>query len=428
VGAGKTTAAVIEAYIMATSVNPGAPGLCVVPDFGTWHDVVRPEIEKWWPRDCYKFKNIGNRPGLEVDAPRGKTSRIYVRSAHNRQNVDKINGLTIAWAYLEEAGRFKHGNLAWKYTLQRLRHKAPHNGIFVAASPRPGWLPEAFSATEGLPLEALQTGYSPIPDHYIRQAKTEWNTHNPDHYSERMRTAFAGSDLERQDLDGEIVQGTGLIYGDFARGWHVLPHELAERIYRESSRKIGGMDWGWSNPGASIWGSWGGIGRETYAVGGEWYRPGCQVEEQGAWAKNAAPGVSTWYCDPAGSQGLANIAKLQRGFRWGDQTYTMQALAAENAWRAGVDTVRGLLHRRPKMDHPAFPPGNGLGCPRLLISDRCTNLIREFIHYRDANDPEDDAPPQEGKTVGDDHALDALRYAIHSSHVAHEYKGAQLLY
>jgi hypothetical protein len=413
VGAGKTYAAVMECLILAADVNAGCPGLIVVPDFATYHDVIKPLIQDLWPEDIYDFRTVGNRPAIEVRTPKG-VSWIYVRSAHNRQNVDKINGLTVAWIYMEEAGRFKCGSLAWKYSLERLRHPAPYNGIFIAGSPRPGWLPRAFEVQDGLPPEALQKGYSPMPDYYVRQAKTEWNTHNPGHYSARMRAVFAG-DFARQELDGAIVQASGLIYADFAKGLHVIPHALAKELYERTvkNRKTGALDWGWTAPGGGLWGGWCEDGG-TMVVLGEWYKTKCQVEQQGAEVKTASPDGTPFWGDPSEPE---NIDKLRRGWTWNGTRYSMDARAANNAWQAGTDEVRNLLHRRSNVKHIGLsrPDEPIYGAPRLYISDRCVNLVRELREYRDANDPEDEVEPKEGETVGDDHLIDCLRYMVYSS-------------
>jgi phage terminase large subunit len=410
VGAGKTTAGVIECLIMAAEINPGCPGLIVVPDYGTYTDVIVPEIQKWWPAELYEFTRSENRPAINVFTSRG-VSRIYIRSSHNRQNVDKINGLTIAWAYMEEAGRFKFGHLAWRYTLQRLRYTAPYKGVFVAASPRPGWLPEAFYVGDGLPKEALQEGYSPRSDYYVRQARTEWNTHNPQDYAERMRAVFEG-DFADQELDGAIVQATGRIYPEFARGLHVIPHDLALEMYARARRRIGGMDFGWSAPGAIVWGGW--LPDGEFVVAGEWYRTKRQIEEQGAYAADNAPEVTRWYCDDAEPR---TIEKLRRGFDYRGKSYSINARPAKEAkraWRVSTDAVRNLMVRRSRVEHPNTRLPQGSGAPRLYISDTCKNLIHEYLHHYDANDPEDDGIPKDGDTVGDDHAIDALRYAIYT--------------
>lgn len=422
VGGGKSAYGVLEMFIQSTEVNPGCPGMILVPDYGTYADVVKPEIDKWWPKECYDHRRSENRPSIEVYTPQGSTW-IYVRSAHNRQNVDKINGLTIAWAYMEEAGRFKFGRLAWKYTLERLRHKAPWNGVFIAASPRPGWLPEVFGVEDGLPPEALEEGYIPQPGYYVRQARTEHNTHNPEDYAERMRAAFEG-DFARQELDGAIVQATGLIYAEFAEGLNVIPHDLALELYADSRRRIGGADFGFTDPATLVWGGW--IQDGAFVVVGEWYKTKKQIEEQGAYAAKHAEEVSRWYCDDANPR---EIEKLRRGFDWRGKRYSINARPAreaKRAWKVSTDALRNLMVRRSGAKHPnpALPPGSG--APRLYISSKCRNLIREFRHLYDANDPEDDKV-RDFFTTGDDHAIDALRYAVYTDTARGAVRSAEMV-
>jgi hypothetical protein len=92
-------------------------------------------------------------------------------------------------------------------------------------------------------------------------------------------------------------------------------------------------------------------------------------------------------------------------------------VAADKDWRPGTDAVRNLMHRRSGLDHPAHERGNKLGAPRFYIARRCKNLIREYSELRDANDPDLDSSTQgrEGFTIGDDHAIDAVRYMVFSS-------------
>lgn len=76
-------------------------------------------------------------------------------------------------------------------------------------------------------------------------------------------------------------------------------------------------------------------------------------------------------------------------------------------WRAGIDLVRSFLEREVGEDEfggPIYGPG-------LIIDPSCTEIIKEFNNYR--------APSSvQGKNVSeiglkqDDHALDALRYAL----------------
>lgn len=418
VGSAKTYGGLAECLMLAADIDAGYAGLIVVPAYPDFEDVVRPTIEEQWPADIYEIKNKQNRPHIYVETPKG-TSEIYVRSAHDRRNVEKISGFKVAWAYWEEAARFAYGELVHRYCLQRIRQKingeqAPYMGIFCASTPKPGWLPELFEVSGGLPPEAKRTGYRPTPDKYIRQARSELNPHNADQYASRQRAIYGDSDFGRQELDGDIVSASGLIYADFHKGLHVIPHNLALKLYAQSQRREGGVDWGWEIS-SMHWGGWCLGGGEVLVIVGEWYEPGKDAEHQGEYIRHNAADVGIWYCD---TNEPGSIRKLQR--------MGIPATEAIKDRLPGFGSVRQLLHRRSGLDHPAHPYGNKLGCPRLLISEVCVHLIREFPQYRDANDPFDDKPYREGATVGDDHALDDLRYLVHTGSLAsHDWTGVR---
>lgn len=83
----------------------------------------------------------------------------------------------------------------------------------------------------------------------------------------------------------------------------------------------------------------------------------------------------------------------------------------QSGWREGVDLVNGFLKLRQVGEADEY--GTPLEEPRLFVDHSCVNTIREFNNYR--------APSTVGRTLRnpredaqkyDDHALDALRYAL----------------
>jgi hypothetical protein len=80
---------------------------------------------------------------------------------------------------------------------------------------------------------------------------------------------------------------------------------------------------------------------------------------------------------------------------------------APNDWLAGVNRVKSWLKFQTQPD--------GSEKPKLFISDRCKNTIREFNTYRVREQTEkmaDSKDPKEEPRKKDDHAMDALRYFI----------------
>jgi len=64
---------------------------------------------------------------------------------------------------------------------------------------------------------------------------------------------------------------------------------------------------------------------------------------------------------------------------------------AEKSLDGGIDHVRERLTTDSE------------GRPGLLVTDRCSDLIQEFLSYKEEH---------VGKAAATDHALDALRYAL----------------
>lgn len=75
----------------------------------------------------------------------------------------------------------------------------------------------------------------------------------------------------------------------------------------------------------------------------------------------------------------------------------------------GIFKVGQYLHPDPRLVNPftGIAPS-----PRLFVSSRCTNLVRELSAYKWAKDR--NGQPTGEPADGNDHSCDALRYAIHT--------------
>jgi hypothetical protein len=410
VGGGKSWAGLEEDWILATQVYPGRSGLIVVTGFNVVRDTFAPIIRRSWPRGAYEFKRLNQGPSIVIHTPEGD-STVYIRSSKDAGTVDDINSLTVTWAHLDEVARSRVGALAWKYALGRCREPGSKQEMHVTSSPRPGWLPKEFGVAGGIPDEGKSwlggMGYSPKPGYWVIQAKSEENTYNPESYTQLMRTVYGDGVFGRQELDGSIEGPSGLIFPEFAAGFHVIPDTIAQALTYGLSRE-GANDWGWGTC-CNLWGAWIEHG-DTFVVLGEWYEHGRHDEEQIAHAASV-PDVAVWWGD---SEDPGTIEKARHGVTSRGRLHRINCKPAEKPFRASAGAVRGLLERRPGVKHPAFPDAD-VGCPRLLISAACPNLIRELGELRSARDDDDPRPVPDHKTLGDDHACDALRYVIWNS-------------
>lgn len=79
-------------------------------------------------------------------------------------------------------------------------------------------------------------------------------------------------------------------------------------------------------------------------------------------------------------------------------------------WRAGIDRVRGFLKEVEtgrELDEYGTPEME----PQLLVDRSCKNTIYEFNNYKGKETTTQD-PVKEGAYKRDDHAMDAIRYAL----------------
>lgn len=411
IGSGKSVAGIIQDYKMATVWCPGGVGLLGVPDFQSFHQILYPLMQRFWPKHTWWLDRSFNDLQIKIASGGGKVASLIIRSAMNRQTVERWDGPTVDWAHLEEPSRMRMGKAAFLKTLGRMRGTSGAlRPVYVTGSPRGfNWLAESWGVQEELPQLAWSQGVETKPKYFVRAAKTEWNKANPDDYFETLVEAY-GETFARQELQGAILASEGRIYPNFYTKMNVIDHKRAMGLFGKTKLRTGGGDWGWRRPAALVWGGWDGDGNKIYI--GDWYETRHTCEQQGEIAKRISDDhrITKWYVDPSEPE---NIHKWRYGYRTGIQhTRIPFVYPGINDWMAGVDAVRALLDLRGvgQLNHPGFPKGNRLGRPGLLLTEQMENTINEFRSYRD-EDQKSDRPPSE-RAVGEDHTLDAVRYDV----------------
>ena len=231
---------------------------------------------------------------------------------------------------------------------------------------------------EGLFKMLYDWGLDPDrPDYYSLRMPTSSNTF----LTTEMLTELTADVLPEDrpaELEALFVPRSGLVFIHFRR-------EVHTREVLAPSQMLYGVDWGFTNPATVLAITWNG---ETYQVLDEWYRSGCTPDQhvEAARAMQGQYGPGTFWCDPSRPD---MITAFRRG--------GLAATGADTVLQPGLNLLRRLL-------------GNYEGVePRLYVSPRCTNLLREMSEYR--------YPVRGGEEPEkkDDHAVDALRYACYSS-------------
>ena len=99
VGSGKTASGVIRARRHITEWNVGSVGVIVSPTVPMLRNVIVPELRKWGLLDQpgIEFKRSENR----IEYPNG--SVVILESANNDRKIERLRGLNLAWAWMDEA-------------------------------------------------------------------------------------------------------------------------------------------------------------------------------------------------------------------------------------------------------------------------------------------------------------------------------------
>jgi hypothetical protein len=249
---------------------------------------------------------------------------------------------------------------------------------------------------------------------------------------ERFKRKYEGTAREQQALHGGFAAASGLVYSDFSRETHVVPHgEAAAAVDESDGWRIYGYDAGWSDPRVLLE-----VGKTAYdqlVVLDEFVETGTHVEDAIRWLEQRDRPKGPIFAEHEPS----DIEKFRRA-GW-------PAKKAEKALQPGISEVRARLEADgnapleetgtpqtddrlqtlpwrsgPKtVEHPMFGSDDDSdddssaseessdgsagrrGRVGLLVSDRCQQLIREFLGYKEEH---------VGTSQAVDHCLDSLRY------------------
>jgi hypothetical protein len=214
-------------------------------------------------------------------------------------------------------------------------------------------------------------------------ASTEHNTLLPPDGLEKIRRQFKGTAREEQGLHGGFAAAEGLVYDGFTRNTHVAPaDDLADRLVE--GRAIYGYDAGWNDPRVVV------DVRQTHT--GQWVVWDHYYQTESRLAEvvdpdDALEGNRAWMLGrPDGPVYAEHEPSHIQQFRKAGWS----AVKAEKSLDGGIDHVRDRL-------------STDEGRPGLVVTERCTDLIQEFLSYKEEH---------VGKNGAKDHALDALRYAL----------------
>jgi len=181
-----------------------------------------------------------------------------------------------------------------------------------------------------------------------------------------------------QEYLADFRKTEGLVYKEFRREQHVVNIIPANFI-----KRIIGLDFGYTNPACILL-----IGIDydnCYWVIGEWYKTQ-QTNEQIAQAAQVMQ-ANEVYPDPERPEGIEVLKRFGINIR--------EVVKGKDSVEAGIQKVRELFKQN-----------------KIRIHQDCKNLIWELETYR-YEDKQPDRNIKEVPVKENDHAVDALRYALY---------------
>lgn len=299
----------------------------------------------------------------------------YLFGANNESSQDVLQGLTAAGAYLDEVALFPRSFV--DQAIGRCSADTSLNGTVNGAK-------IFFNCNPAGPYHWFKT-------EYIDKAKEKRilvlhftmdnNLSLSQKVKDRFRRMFSGVFYKRYIL-GLWVMAEGIVYDMFDEEKHVV-----DIIPANIQKCLIGIDFGTNNPTAFLQ-----IGKsgDKYYVMKEYYYDGRNAGKQKTVSQYSKDlqgfkdEYSTIYIDPSASPFIAQLEE--------DGIYPTHA---DNSVLDGIQTISTLLEQG-----------------KLFVHRSCEQLIREFFSYvwdEKAQERGEDKPVK-----ANDHALDGLRYAIHT--------------
>lgn len=336
-------------------------------------------------------------------------NKVRLRSAMGKESIilfrpleepDKLRSLNLSGFYIDEANQVTEA--AFMMLQGRLRGKGLRKGILTMNPKGHDWVYRWF-----VKQDHLKTPYMKNLMTLIKAPSTE-NIHLDPSYIQTMMESWSDDRIQRE-LMASFDSFEGAVYAEFRRDVHVVrPFKIPK-----DWTKVIGIDHGYRNPAAWVWGAIDYDG--TMWIYREFYEKEWLIEEickKGKDGSHSAYGrmahdekIQCAFIDPSthatrASDGLSDYdwytTHLPKDFVLAD---------ANNSKTAGIDRVKSLF----KLDNR--------GKPKIQIFSDCHHLIEELANYRYAELPiskQGNADEKEEPVKVNDHACDALRYLVMS--------------
>jgi len=356
---GKTELAIEEIAGVAFVGKPNKEIAYLATNYGEARDIA-------WQRMIKRFKPIlasepnETRLEMEIYSKNGGISKLQLKGW---ESVENLRGREFDFLVLDETQNYKDFWMYWQEVLRPTLTPRKGQALFLGT-------PKGFTH-----LYDLFNFESRDKDYKSFHFTTYDNPYIPVEEIEKAKQELT-EDRFAQEYMADFRKTEGLVYKEFNRKEHIYKEEI-----KEVSKTFGGVDFGFVHPAAAIEIKKNHQG--IYYVPSEWYKSG-QTDAQIADYVSALK-WNECYPDPESAGGIEELKRRGVNVR--------EVIKGKDSIRNGINVVRELFKQR-----------------RLFIHESCRNLIWEFETYA-YEDPKnkkgDEIPVKEN-----DHALDALRYAL----------------
>jgi len=352
---GKTTLSILEMVAKAV-FKDDAKIVYVAPTYQQARDIAWNELKKI----CKPIEININEARLEitVKTKNGGTSIIWLRGW---ESVETLRGQRFDFVVIDEIASMRNFFLNWQEVIRPALTDRKGHVLFIST-------PKGFNHFYEL--------YNFQDEDYASFHFTTYdNPHMPVEEIEKAKLELP-EDRFAQEYMADFRKQEGLVYKEFSRERH-----LVDNVPETFDEYFAGVDFGYTNPTAVIH-----IGRvnEHFWVTTEWYKTQRTDEQIGEYVKSC--GFNRVYPDPESPSAIEVMNR--KGIQ------VVEVIKNKDSIQNGISKVRELFKSN-----------------RLKIHKSCINLIWELETYsypeRKTNMNEYENPIKEN-----DHALDALRYAI----------------
>jgi len=353
---GKTTLAILEMVAKGVFKNDSRV-VYIAPTYQQARDIAWNELKKI----CLPVVININEARLEITikTKSGGSSIIWLRGW---ESVETLRGQRFDFVVIDEIASMRNFWLNWQEVVRPTLTDRKGEVLFVST-------PKGFNHFYDL--------YNFNDEDYKSFHFTTYdNPHLPVEEIEKAKKELP-EDRFAQEYMADFRKQQGLVYKEFSRDRHVF-----ETMPVRADEYIAGIDFGFTNPTAVIH-----IkrdGDENYFVVGEWYKTERTEEQIAEYVKSC--NFNRVYPDPESPSAIEVLNK--KGIA------VVEVVKNKDSIQNGINRVRQLL----KMG-------------KLHIHKSCVNLISEFETYS-YPEKRPDSNEYENPIKENDHALDALRYAL----------------